>query len=94
VLTEDSRGLVRDQVDTTVTLLARHEFSDSDLTAEVVWLTGLNRLDGLVRPRLSYQLRDDVDVWIGTDIFYGSADGLFGQFDDYDRVVLGLKWSM
>jgi hypothetical protein len=49
--------------------------------------------DGLVRPKISYDLNDQTTIWMGLDLFYGGDGGLFGQFDENDRVVLGLEWT-
>ena len=89
----DPTGMVRDQVDTNFTFMARHDLLDGDLTLDVIWLTNLNEVDGLVRPKVNYKIRDDLDVWLGLDLFYGDNDGVFGQYDDQDRVTTGLKWS-
>lgn len=88
----DPRGMVRDQVDTNFTFLARHDFLDGDLTLDVIWLTNVNEADGLLRPKVNYELADGLDVWVGMDFFYGDGDGIFGQFDDQDRVTTGVKW--
>ena len=93
VTVEDPTGMLRDRLDTNFTLLARHDLLNDDLTLDVIWLTNVNEADGLVRPKVSYKVTDDLDVWLGLDVFYGDGDGLFGQFDDQDRVTTGLKWS-
>ena len=92
ILTDAGSGLIRDHVETSFTLLARHSFLDDELEADVIWLTSLNKADGLIRLELTYDLWDGLEVWAGGDIFYGASDGFFGQFNDRDRVVTGLKW--
>ena len=89
----DPSGMERDQVDTNFTFFARHDLLDGDLTLDVIWLTNVNQADGLVRPKINYEVTDGLDVWLGLDFFYGDDDGVFGQFDDQDRVTTGLKWS-
>ncbi len=90
---DDASGLLRDQIETNITLLLRREFLNDSLIVETMWLQGLNRGDGLLRPRISYELNDSTTVWLGLDVFYGSRDGLFGQFDGNDRVVVGIEWG-
>ena len=46
-------GMTRKQLESTATLLARRNFLHDTLIAEVLWLTSLNRGDGLVRPKIS-----------------------------------------
>ncbi len=92
-LTNDIDGLVRDQFESTASLLVRRSFLDEDLEAEVIWLQSLNSGDGLVRPKVTYQVDDDLKVWAGADIFFGTSDGVFGQFDDNDRFLVGVQFT-
>lgn len=87
-------GFTRPELDTSFTLLARREFWNDTLTAEVLWLGNANDGDGLVRPKVSYDLQDNVEVWVGLDLFYGDREGLFGQFRDKDRVLVGVKLGL
>lgn len=84
-------GMVRDPLETTSTLLLRRHFLNETVEAEVLWLHNLNVGDGLIRPKISYELRDNVKVWLGFDLFYGNRNGLFGQFDQNDRLVMGME---
>jgi hypothetical protein len=89
----DKSGLQRDQLDTNVTLLARRTFMNERLTLDGIWIHNVNDGDGLLRPKVSYEVRDDLVVWSGLDVFYGSRRGLFGQFDRRDRFVVGMQWG-
>ena len=51
----------------------------------------MNDGDGLIRPKLVYEWQDNVKTWVGADIFYGDRDGLFGQFRENDRIVIGVE---
>lgn len=86
-----SRRLVRDSVQTDLTLLIRRNFLHETLTAEVIGIHNINLDDGLVRPRLSRELRSNLVVSLGADIFYGDERGRYGQFDDLDRIVFGIE---
>ncbi|NOQ78690.1 MAG: hypothetical protein GQ546_04750 [Gammaproteobacteria bacterium] len=86
-------SLIRDKVETTMTLLARQDFINETIEAEVLWLHNTNNKDGLIRPKISYEWKDDVNVWLGLDIFYGDEKGLFGQFDHKDRFIIGVEWG-
>ncbi len=92
-LTDDIDGLLRDRFESTTSLLVRRSFLDEDLEAEVIWLQSLNSGDGLVRPKITYRLDDNFKIWAGADIFFGTSDGVFGQFDDNDRVLFGVQFS-
>ena len=90
-LINSSAHLTRPNTDTTFTILVRRELYNDTLEAEILWLTNTNDGDGLARPKISYEWRDDFKSWIGADIFYGDKNGLFGQFEKNDRIVVGLE---
>ncbi len=90
-VTDSLTGLVRDELDTNLTFLARRDYHNDTLQAEVLWIVSMNDGDGLLRPKLVYEWQDNVKTWVGADIFYGDRDGLFGQFSDNDRIVIGVE---
>lgn len=83
--------LFRDRLESNFTQLVRREFFDARLTLEFMWLHGLNRHDGLLQPRVSWEYTGNSKIWLGADIFYGDRQGLFGQFDRRDRLLAGLQ---
>jgi len=42
---------------------------------------------------LSYLWLGNLRVWLGADLFRGDRQGLFGQFRNEDRLLLGAQWS-
>ncbi|THI84907.1 MAG: hypothetical protein CAF41_011680 [Nitrospira sp. CG24A] len=90
-LLNSTNDIVRDTLDTTTSLLFRRHFLNETLEAEVLWLRNINEGDGLVRPKVSYELRDNMKVWLGFDVFHGNRNGLFGQFAQNDRLVTGIE---
>lgn len=86
-------GILRDRLETTFTFLARRSFRHDRVRLEGIWLHDLNEGDGLLRPRVVVEVRDGVEAWLGADVFYGNADGVFGEFDAADRVVMGMRWG-
>ncbi|MCP5065682.1 MAG: hypothetical protein GY946_03875 [bacterium] len=92
-LLRDETGWLRDRLESNLTFLVRREFWNERLRLEGIWLHNLNDGDGLLRPKLSFELRDDLTLWAGLDIFYGRSRGVFGEFDGRDRAVLGMKWG-
>ena len=91
-LADTAPTLTRDTLDTTLTLLINRSFLNEKWLAEVMWIRNSNDNDGLVRPKVSYKGMDNLNLWVGADVFYGSALGTFGQFDRQDRVRIGVKW--
>ena len=86
-------GLRRDRLETTLSFLLRREFLNDTLVFSLLWLHGINRGDGLARLRLDYEFSDSLLGRLGFDGFYGDSRGLFGQFDQRDRLVMGFEWS-
>ena len=63
------------------------------LEAEVLVIANLNNGDGLIRPKISYEWSSELKTWLGFDVFYGGEEGLYGQFSDNDRFVVGVEVS-
>ncbi len=89
----DADKTTRDKLDTTITGLIRRNFMYDTLTAEVLLIANTNNGDGIIRPKISYEWQDNIKTWIGADIFYGDPQGVFGQYDNNDRVVMGVEIS-
>ncbi|MCF6293123.1 MAG: hypothetical protein L3J04_07000, partial [Robiginitomaculum sp.] len=76
-LSNNDAGMLRDDRETTVTFLSRHDFINETLTTELLWIHNTDLDDGVVHPKISYQLDDEITIGIGADIFYGDKTGLF-----------------
>jgi len=85
------KTIVRDENDQSITFLVQHDFMNETLRLESLFIHNLNQKDGLIRPKITYQMTSDLELFSGADLFYGSQDGLFGQFDSQDRVNIGFK---
>jgi hypothetical protein len=53
----------------------------------------LNRSDWMFRPRLSWNFEKNWRWAVGADVFGGPPTGLFGRFDQSDRVYTELRFS-
>ncbi len=82
---------VKDERENIISLIWEHRFLNDTLTFRASNLSSLNRHDGLVRVKMSYNLISNLDVYLGGDRFYGNHKGLFGQFDQADRVAVGAE---
>jgi hypothetical protein len=91
ILTSTPDKIVRDQIDTNVTFSVKRSFRNDTVHLENIWIHNLNHQDGLIRPKIKYDVRDNVSIWGGIDWFYGSEKGVFGQFDHRDRLVMGVE---
>ncbi len=93
VLTDGAPGLLRDDVENTVSILAQRDFLNDALVLSTIWVHNLNDNDGFVRPKVKYELGTGMDLWAGVDVFYGTRRGLFGEFNDASRVLFGFEYS-
>jgi len=84
---------VKDKTEHVMSLIWEHRFINDTLTVRASNLHSLNRDDGLVRAKLTYNAWSDLDIYVGGDRFYGNNDGLFGQFDQADRIVFGVEFG-
>lgn len=83
-------GMIQDELNTQITFLFKQDYMNETLHAEVLFLHDIDYKDGMVRPKLTYEYSDEVNIYIGADVFYGNEDGLFGQFKQTDRIVSGV----
>lgn len=86
-------GLFRPKFDTGLSVLLRKYFRQETLSTEIQWLQNMHENDGLIRPRVHYIYSDNLNLSLGADIFYGESAGLYGQFDEQDRLTINMRWS-
>jgi len=87
----DKGGYNVPKVDNTITLLYKKDLMNDTLFAEVLMIHNLNDNDGLIRPKLSYELDVESMIHIGLDKFYGDEDGLYGEFREQSRFTFGYE---
>lgn len=63
------------------------------LETEALLVSMLNRRDYMFRPKLKWAAAKNLKVTFGVDIFGGKSNGLFGRYDDSDRVYTEARWS-
>ncbi|MCB1954772.1 MAG: hypothetical protein KDG55_03810 [Rhodocyclaceae bacterium] len=85
-------GAVVDANEAGGTVLVSQEFGDA-LEAEVLVVTGFNRGDYMVRPKLTWTPDGNWRLRAGIDAFGGDEGGLFGRFDTSDRLYLEARRS-
>jgi hypothetical protein len=61
------------------------------LQAEALLIHGLNQGDGVLQASLEFEWRTNIRLKVGADIFYGNSQGIFGQFNEKDRVSIGIE---
>ena len=91
VIEDPPAGATRDQVDMNLTLLVEQQFLNDTVTASGLLIQSANDGDGVFQADLEYQVRSNVILTLGADIFYGDEDGLYGQFGSADRITVGVE---
>jgi hypothetical protein len=81
-----------DRFESGVSLYSSTEFN-SKTEGEILLVTGLNRSDWMLRPKVTWDLANNWWLALGVDIFGGDSIGLFGRFDDSDRVYGNVRYS-
>jgi len=84
--------MIPDRVESGASLLVNHKFAH-DWEVDALLIHSLNRSDWLFRPKLIWNFEQNWRMTFGADIFGGPADGLFGQFDNRDRMYGELRYD-
>lgn len=87
---DHAHGMYSDRNEYGMTFLANRKFM-SDFEAEVLYVTSFNRTDYMLRPKLIWNVTQEWRAQVGADIFHGPQQGMFGRFDESDRVYVELK---
>ena len=87
------RSIVRDETEQLASLLLQSNFDNASWQLQALSLYSLNNEDLLFQLKLKYWLESNLEIWIGTDVFHGTQRGIFGQFDQQDRVLAGFEYG-
>lgn len=79
-----------DQYESGISLLAHHKLAHN-WEAEALLIHSLNRNDWMLRPKLTWSIQPNWRMNMGVDVFSGPPTGLFGQYDNQDRVYTELR---
>ena len=82
---------VRSENTHTFSLMVQKNFANATWTFDAIGLYSVDDEDGLVQLKLRHLLFSNTEIWLGADIFSGDDDGVFGQFSDRDRALLGVE---
>ena len=85
--------LIEHSQEDSVTFLWESNFINDTLKAKWLQIHSIDHGDGVFRPKVSYNLQSNLDVYLSADVFYGNKDTRFGQFDQGDRVSVGFEWG-
>lgn len=89
-LSNHQTGMYQDRNETGLTFLVHHQLSDR-VEWEILYMTGLNRSDYSWQPKVIWNVTQQWRMQFGADIFGGDEIGLFGAYDDSDRLYVELR---
>lgn len=87
------RDIIPSRVESGATLLASTKMLNEKVEPELLLIHSLNRLDYMARFKINWYFAKDWRFVVGTAIFGGKDVGLFGRFDNRDRVFTELRYS-
>lgn len=83
-------SIIPDKAENGIALLISHNYSDV-WKAEALLVHSLNRSDWMFRPKVNWGVLPNWNLTFGLDIFGGPPTGIFGQFDQRDRIYTELR---
>jgi len=87
------RDMIPSRVESGATLLASTKIFNEKVEPELLLIHSLNRLDYMARFKINWYFAKDWRFVVGTAVFGGKDLGLFGRFDNRDRVFTELRYS-
>ncbi|MGM0432892.1 MAG: DUF1302 family protein, partial [Spirochaetota bacterium] len=85
-------SLLADELSHTATFRLQETFLSERLTAGLFAYVGFNPADALLRPWVSYDIEDAVQLEAGAEVFLGDESGTFGRYSDNTMGYVSLRW--
>lgn len=93
-VTGGTETLVRPRSDVISTVRIQKPFQQETWLVRAEVIASLTDGDGVVRPAIDYTVSDALKVSVGSDIIFGTREGLFGQFRDESRLWLRISHTL
>ncbi len=87
------RSVAEDRSSGFASLRISTDFMNEKLKPEVIGLFDWADAGWMVRPKVSYEFSDQIELTAGVDLFGGKAGGFFGQFANNDRIYTEIEYS-
>jgi hypothetical protein len=87
-------GMTRQRRERQATFLVQRAWRNDSIRVRALWLRSLDRDDGAVQARLSWQATANLSVGMSVERFYGDPAGLFGEFRGASRAGVDVQWSL
>lgn len=83
----------KNETQNTATFMARYDMMRETLHLEIFSYIGIDDGDALIRPKVTYDFDDSFSILVGSNIFVGDKDGMFGQYQDNSMVYAKIKYN-
>jgi len=90
--TNHDSTIIPDKHENGYSLLLNNKFF-ANWEAQALLISSLNRSDWLFRPRLSWNFERNWRWLLGADVFHGPLLGMFGRYDQQDRMYSEVRYS-
>lgn len=91
--TDHDSGLIPDSTESGFSLLFSTQALHPKLEPKLLFIRSLNRNDWLAQLKVTWRLDGNWRLAMGADIFGGVSSGLFGQFDNKDRIYTEVRYN-
>jgi len=91
--TNHDPDMIPRRVESGASLFASTKFFHDKVEPELLTIHSLNRLDWMARFKINWYFAENWRLVAGTAFFGGKKLGLFGRFDQKDRVFMELRYS-
>lgn len=92
-LLDYQEATVRPETDQYVSALWQSDFANTTWQVRLLGLYSLEDEDSLVQLKVRYWMLSNLELWLGLDVFSGDQQGLFGQFAEQDRWLIGMEFG-
>lgn len=93
LFTNHDSDIVPRQVETGASLFASTKLFNDKVEPELLLIHSLNRLDYMARFKINWHFAENWRMVAGTAFFGGKSLGLFGRFDNRDRVFTEFRYT-
>lgn len=85
--------LLEDEYQNMMTFLAHYDALRETLHLEFFSYVGLDHPNALLRPKVTYDFSDSFSILLGSNIFMGDTDGMFGRYDNNSMLYTKIKYN-
>lgn len=92
IFTNHSAAILEDRYESGASILVESPIS-AKWEARALFVRSLNRNDSMVRTRLAWKFEKNWRLLLGVDVFSGPPLGIFGRYQDKDRIYSEVRYS-